>query len=42
MKRFGYEKLVDLIALVKEEKISNVNAKEVMMSIVDGDQRMPS
>ena len=40
---FGHKKLVELITLVHEDQnITVQNAKQIMMSIVDGDDRMPS
>lgn len=39
---FGHKKLVELITMVHEQKITVANAKQVMFAIVDGDERMPS
>ena len=40
---FGHKKLVELITIVHEDQnITVQNAKQIMMSIVDGDDRMPS
>lgn len=39
---FGEEKLVDLLALIKAQKVSVANAKEVMMRVIDGDKNLPS
>ena len=39
---FGHKKLVELITMVHEQSVTVANAKQVMMAIVDGDERMPS
>ena len=41
LNKFGHKKLVDLIGMIKEEKISSLNAREVVAAIFDGDERMP-
>jgi aspartyl-tRNA(Asn)/glutamyl-tRNA(Gln) amidotransferase subunit B len=38
---FGHKKLVQLLEMVDDSRISTVNGKIVMKKIVDGDQRMP-
>jgi Asp-tRNA(Asn)/Glu-tRNA(Gln) amidotransferase B subunit len=42
MNSFGYQRLNDLIGLIKNSQITLDNAKQVMMRIVDGDVRLPS
>ena len=39
---FGHKKLVELITMVHEQNITVANAKQVMMAIIDGDERMPA
>ena len=39
---FGHKKLFELITMVHEQSITVANAKQVMMAIIDGDERMPS
>ena len=39
---FGLKKLVDLLQLIKDSQISVANGKEIMMKIIDGDERMPT
>lgn len=39
---FGHKKLVELIMMVHDQKITVANAKQVMMAIIDGDTRMPA
>lgn len=39
---FGFQRLVDLIGMIKENQVTTINAKQVMMAIIDGDQRLPS
>mmetsp|Transcript_10640 Transcript_10640/g.13163 ORF Transcript_10640/g.13163 Transcript_10640/m.13163 type:complete len:185 (+) Transcript_10640:1183-1737(+) len=39
---FGHKKLVELITMVHEQSITVANAKQVMMAIIDGDERMPA
>jgi len=39
---FGLKKLVDLLNLIKDSQISVANGKEIMMKIIDGDERMPT
>ena len=39
---FGHKKLADLITLVHEETVNLANAKQIMMRVIDGDERMPS
>ena len=39
---FGHKKLVELITMVSEQNITVANAKQVMMAIIDGDERMPA
>ena len=40
--KFGHKKLMELITMVHEQTITVSNAKQVMMAIIDGDERMPS
>ncbi len=42
LNHFGLKKLVDLLSLIKDSRISVANGKEIMMRIIDGDQRMPT
>ena len=39
---FGHKKLVELIMMVHEQNITVANAKQVMMKIIDGDERHPN
>lgn len=39
---FGHKKLAELITLVNEETVNVANGKQIMMRIIDGDQRLPS
>ena len=39
---FGHKKLVELIMMVHDQKMTVANAKHVMMAIIDGDDRMPA
>ena len=39
---FGHKKLFELITMVSEQSITVANAKQVMMAIIDGDERMPA
>ena len=39
---FGHKKLAELIVLVHEETVNVANAKQIMMRVIDGDERMPS
>jgi len=39
---FGHKKLVELIMMVHDQSITVANAKQVMMAIIDGDERKPS
>jgi hypothetical protein len=38
---FGHKKLVELLDLLHEGKITQVNGKLVMQKIASGDERMP-
>lgn len=38
---FGHKKLVELINMVHNQSVTMANAKQIMMNIIDGDQRMP-
>ena len=40
--KFGLKKLVDLLSLLKDSQISVANGKDIMMRIIDGDERMPT
>jgi len=40
--RFGQKKLFDLITMVETGLVTMANAKQVMMKIVDGDDRKPT
>lgn len=42
LQKFGLKKLVDLLSLLKDSQISVANGKEIMMRIIDGDERMPT
>lgn len=42
MEQFGHKKLVDLLSLIKDQKISNENAKDITYLIINGDNRMPT
>ena len=42
MHNFGLKKLVDLLSLIKDSKVSVANGKEITMRIIDGDARMPT
>ena len=39
--KFGHKKLVELLRLINDEEVSNANAKQIMMMIIDGDERDP-
>ena len=40
--RFGYKKLMNLLEMVEDKKLTTTNGKKVMMEIIDGDKRMPN
>ena len=42
MQNFGLSKLVDLLSLIKDQKVSVANGKEIMMRIIDNDPRTPT
>lgn len=39
---FGHKKLAELIMLIHDETVNVANGKQIMMRIIDGDQRQPS
>ena len=39
---FGRQSLVDLLTLIQARRINAVQAKSIMMLIVDGDKRTPT
>lgn len=39
---FGHKKLFELITMVSDQSVTVANAKQVMMAIIDGDERMPA
>lgn len=41
MHTFGHHKLHDLLGLLRDKKITQVNAMEIMKKVLDGDTRLP-
>lgn len=39
---FGYRKLMNLLEMVEDKRLTTTNGKVVMMAIIDGDKRMPN
>jgi Asp-tRNA(Asn)/Glu-tRNA(Gln) amidotransferase B subunit len=39
--KFGHKKLVELLRMINDEEVSAANAKQIMMMIIDGDEREP-
>jgi len=42
LQNFGSSKLIDLLSLIKDQKVSVANSKEIMMRIIDNDSRTPT
>jgi len=42
MHTFGHHKLVDLLGLVRDKKVTTFNAKKIMRKVIEGDERMPN
>jgi Asp-tRNA(Asn)/Glu-tRNA(Gln) amidotransferase B subunit len=41
MHTFGHHKLIDLLGLIRDKKITQVNAMKIMKKVLDGDTRLP-